>query len=1366
MMPSAKMMDPVMGVDVHIIQPPGPVPPVPVPHPFVGMLIDPMDLVPIVGATVLVNGMPRAIAGTAGKAIPPHIPIGGVFVKPPANECEMFMGSATVIADGDPASYMALPALSCQDIGMPAPPRSNPKKKTKMKSLVLPTSVVLPIPAGLPVLIGGPPTISMMALGMKAGMAALGKLMRTGAVRRLVRRGSRAVHARAARIMNRLGISESSRIRNRVHRAICSITGHPVDVATGKVFTESVDLLLPGPLPLRLERVWYSTSTYQGPLGNGWHHSYDLAVVRHEAGVFVRLPDGRHAEFDEPLPSAPSWNQMEGASLACIDDCYQLTTSDGLSYRFPLPPEDPGLMDGLPVVSLLDAVADRNGNAIRFEREAGVLVGIVDSAGRRLAVEVDQYGRIHRISFPMHGDAPATSLVTYSYDSIGNLVGVYNALGAPELYQYERYLLVRETDRAGASFHFTWDRDDEYARCTRTWGDDGAYARWLVYDDQLKLTRVTDSRGATTVYHWNELGLVDRLVSPGGGEWTTKWDDTGRKVEEQDPLGGTTAFSYDQHGRLTGIRDPDGAERSFIYTPDGRLIAAADPTGGVWQSEFDERGNVVAVIDPLGGTYAYTLDSRGLPVELRDPLGRVRSCEWDGQGNLVLLRYRNGREVRSSYDALGRVVERTDSDGSVTRLTWNALGLIAMVEGPSGSMCEFGYDTAGNLVAATDELRRVRQYVWGIRGALTAVIEPDGATTQYTYDTEGDLVAVTDALGRQWRFARDMDGRIVAEQDFTGRIIRYEHDVAGRVVAWRNGRGQTTTLERTASGRVISRRYHDGRRDNLAYDAAGRLIRAENTSARVELEYDGLGRVVRETLNDESVVSQYDQVGNRVRRESPFGRELRMTYTSEGQLSSVRYGRDTILALEYDLLGREIRRLLPGGAVSERQFSRKGALGTQSVRAEGRILFARHYEYDSAGQLVVVEDREFGRTEFMRRPDGSLSGARVGDQHASTFPVDRAGQVPGAPVPAPNTTRAAAGGPEGERRIDGMVLRFDPDGNLVEKSGAGQHLWFRYDTLGQLERVDGPDGPVASFAYDALGRRVAKHAGGRTVRFLWDGDVLVGERLWSDGEEGEVPGAGKKPARELDAREFLCDEVDFTPLLVFRDAWSGAVECDQVGTPRAVFDDSGLAWIADYEAFGQIRSQRGEGQLPFRFPGQYEDSETGLHYNRFRYFDPELRMYSSPDPVGLDAGLLQHNYVPDPTVWIDPFGLIIVYRNLRPDEDPDSGLVARKPGRGMTPAGHVRNGSNSTFKGSQYISTTTDQAVADRWRQPGQRTVAIDTDLLEPDAVGRMSVVDLSTPEAASAAGVRGPARNYANNSREVLLEGRVPPHAITSVCP
>jgi len=184
MMPAAKHLDPVVGIDIHIIQPPGPVPPLPIPHPFVGMIIDVFDYVPFVGATVLINGVPHAKAGTAGKAIPPHIPIGGMFVKPPANECEMFMGSSTVSFDGDAASYLALPALTCQCIGMIPPIRTNPKKGTKTKSLVLPTSVVLPIPTGPSVLIGGPPTISLMALGMRVAMPhimkGLGKLLKAG----------------------------------------------------------------------------------------------------------------------------------------------------------------------------------------------------------------------------------------------------------------------------------------------------------------------------------------------------------------------------------------------------------------------------------------------------------------------------------------------------------------------------------------------------------------------------------------------------------------------------------------------------------------------------------------------------------------------------------------------------------------------------------------------------------------------------------------------------------------------------------------------------------------------------------------------------------------------------------------------------------------------------------------------------------------------------------------------------------------------------------------------------------------------------------------------------------------------------------
>lgn len=122
---------------------------------------------------------------------------------------------------------------------------------------------------------------------------------------------------------------------------------------------------------------------------------------------------------------------------------------------------------------------------------------------------------------------------------------------------------------------------------------------------------------------------------------------------------------------------------------------------------------------------------------------------------------------------------------------------------------------------------------------------------------------------------------------------------------------------------------------------------------------------------------------------------------------------------------------------------------------------------------------------------------------------------------------------------------------------------------------------------------------------------------------------------------------------------------------------------------------------------------------------------------------------------------MIVYRHLRADEDPGQGLVARRPGRGMTPAGHIMNANRPNFKGSQYISTTTDLAVATRWRAPGQRTVKIDSDWLETDAVGNLSIVEVSTPENAQGHELKGRLYHYAVSAKEVLPEGRVPPDAI-----
>ena len=103
-------------------------------------------------------------------------------------------------------------------------------------------------------------------------------------------------------------------------------------------------------------------------------------------------------------------------------------------------------------------------------------------------------------------------------------------------------------------------------------------------------------------------------------------------------------------------------------------------------------------------------------------------------------------------------------------------------------------------------------------------------------------------------------------------------------------------------------------------------------------------------------------------------------------------------------------------------------------------------------------------------------------------------------------------------------------------------------------------------------------------------------------------------------------------------------QLDHLGTPIAAHNAKGEAvWTAEYEAWGRIRqetvSDDPKVNIPFRFQGQYYDEESGLHYNRFRYYDPEIGRFVSQDPIGLDGGLNIYVYVKNPVQWVDPSGL-------------------------------------------------------------------------------------------------------------------------------
>jgi uncharacterized Zn-binding protein involved in type VI secretion len=107
--PAAKQGDKIMAVDIHLIQPPATSPPVPIPHPFSGIIDGSLS------SNVNIQSMPAATLGSTATNTPPHIPIGGTFVKPPSNRGTIIQGSATVFINNQPAARSGDTALTCND---------------------------------------------------------------------------------------------------------------------------------------------------------------------------------------------------------------------------------------------------------------------------------------------------------------------------------------------------------------------------------------------------------------------------------------------------------------------------------------------------------------------------------------------------------------------------------------------------------------------------------------------------------------------------------------------------------------------------------------------------------------------------------------------------------------------------------------------------------------------------------------------------------------------------------------------------------------------------------------------------------------------------------------------------------------------------------------------------------------------------------------------------------------------------------------------------------------------------------------------------------------------------------------------------
>lgn len=1268
-LPISKQLDPVIGVDIHLVNIP-PATSVPMPHPYVGTLLCPQDFmtaavasfipppptaedtgsadsaklaeightaltmaVGMLGATVKIGGfIPRAVASTPTRSIP-HIPMGAGFAANslpiPKNNGHAFMGSLTVLADGLPLSGGGTHLhLDCNDLGMAS--------VHKVPGLFLPTGVINPIPPAKQILTSPIPVpLNPMAALSRKCMGAFG----------------RAYKRKTAKVAKKLHDAVNDKIKskslqNMLHKTICTVTGHPVDVASGTFFTDEEDFWLDGPIPLSWERTWYSRSDYRGPLGNGWHHAYDMGIVVENGILTFRMSDGIPVAFSLPTEKNPSFIRSERKEARKEKDGYCIWDMDeDLYYRFTRKEYDS--------IHLLESVSDANGFAIRFSYSAeGYLRNITDSAGRHLRVEYDvRNGRIMEIWAPHPENADEEIiLASYDYDAEGNMIRQRNAVGDAMLYEYAGRLIVKETWRNGLSWYFEYDDTGIGARCIHTWGGDGIYNHKLKFMNGL--TEVLDSHDKLTVYHHRD-GLVYLKIDANGGEHRWKYDTDRKLLQETDPAGNSYLYKYDRWGNCTDNSDPGGGSVSAVFFRKGALrnrpISVTTADGGAWMFGYDDKGNVMKRTNPEGAETKIEY-REGLVSRVTDPYGVMTTLSYDKDGNLTEVADSRGNVLRYRYDRIGRCLRVTNPKGAEQVRKYDLVGRVVEVEDFDGNHIFLTYDGIDNLVEYRDNLQQV-EYRYAGMWKLTSRRDSRGVVA-FRYDGEERLRKVINERRQCYDFDLDNTGNVISEVGFDGKRRIYKRDIAGRVVSEKLPSGTEREYEYDAASRVTRVSYvtTDEPDQTYQYGISGRLVEAVRGESRVEFTYNTLGLPVTETTDGETITRTYDKVGQILSLQSTLGADLKYERNEYGELvgfkASDGCGEDGGAwhsEHRYDTLGFEVERMLPGGVVRSFAYDNIGRLVDARTRKDARTRHMRRYCWGVADRLLSTEDSKRGTTRYGYTPNGQLEFAEYPDGTQQWRKSDILGNL----YPDPDCTirRFLKGG---VMEQDGKWhYEYDKDGNLTERyigsgkwlDGKKEHWRYRWNADGSLAKVIRPDGEEVGFTYDALGRRLSKTFGTVVTRWLWNGNVPLHQwkqqrtylhryERWETDE--------KRHARTL----WLFDEESFVPAAMIKEGKTYSILTDHLGTPTETYDTEGNeVWSRVLDFNGNVIEETGnKGMIPFLFQGQYYDRETELAYNRFRYYSPQIGMYVSQDPIGLAGGICLYNYVVDTNVLIDWFG--------------------------------------------------------------------------------------------------------------------------------
>lgn len=805
---------------------------------------------------------------------------------------------------------------------------------------------------------------------------------------------------------------------------------------------------------------------------------------------------------------------------------------------------------------------------------------------------------------------------TYAYDLARNLeTSRTEAYGTPRARTittawHSTFRLPTQIDEPGKRTTFTHDTNgnvltktvlDTATSASRTWTYTyNSFGQALTANgprtDVSDVTTYTYYT-CTTGYECGQLHTATNALS----HVTTynTYNAHGQPLTITDPNGVVTTLTYDTRQRLTS-RTVSSEQTTFDYWPTGLLKKATLPDGSFLEYTYDGAHRLTQIEDSEGNHIVYTLDAMGnrTAEQLYDPSDALTQTRTRVFNTLNQLWKEIGAAGTSavttsfSYDDNGNQIGINAPLSRNTTQAYDELNRLKQITDPLSGVTQYGYNAIDQLISVTDPRSKVTSYTYNALGDLTQQVSPDTGTTANTYDSGGNLATSTDARSKTGTYAYDALNRVTSVT-YPDQTIGYTYDTGtdqkGRLTQVTDASGSTSWSYDT-HGRVLSRQQSMGVTKTLGYtyDSSGRLQTLTLPSGNAITYGYTDGKVTSLTLNGSTTILS------------------NVLYQPFGPTQGWTWGNSTLAIREYDTDGK----ITDIDSAGLKTYSYDNAFRITGITDAANSSLSQSYGYDLLDRLTSATG-----TSLSQGWTYDANGNRLTQtgSAASTYTVS-------------STNNRLSG-------VSGALSRtysYDNAGNTTADGSAT----FTYNDAGRM--VSATKASVTTtYTPNGLGQRVRKATSGSSTYFAYD-------------EAGHLVGEYDNSGNLIEETVWLGD----TPVATLKPNGGGVnlfyVHTDHLNTPRKISrpSDNVVIWRWDGDPFGTTAANQDPDSdsnlfvYNLRFPGQYLDAETGLHYNYYRDYDPATGRYPQSDPIGLDGGLNTYAYVKsNPLSLTDPSGL-------------------------------------------------------------------------------------------------------------------------------